>query len=155
MPSYTGPATRAPIPVPPIPMSQPRTVMLPVAATSKASPKAGLTPAFIVPNVRTIFPIDAVSPARPSVNLGHALNSSAIQAGAHLLPQVQLSNPIPFHIMNPQRNNPTATTSASYGSRVSDAIKALQRPSFSEPGGPKPTVNFGHRVVQAIRAVTK
>lgn len=146
----TLPPTVVKVPVPLGPPDVIRSVKLPPQATANANPKAGLTPIFSVPPVRLTFPHVSVSPARPSVNLGHPLNSSIIQQHANLLPVVGVSNPIPFGL-NPQ-HNPTTTN---YGSRVSAAIKALQRPSFSEPGGPKPTVNFGHRVVAAIRAVTR
>lgn len=113
--------------------------------------RGGLNPIFVVPPVRQHIPVPPITPGRPSVNLGHALNSSSIQTGAHLFPHVNPSNPLPFHMLNPQSN----PLSQHYGSRVSAAVGALQRPNFSDHSRAKPAVNFGQRVKAAIRAVTR
>lgn len=140
MPSPNAPLTRPGTPLSRVPTTLPSVAKLPTLPVYRN-----------LPPTRERIPLPPITPARPSINLGSAIHSSQIAAPPHLLPHVEATNPIPFRVLNPKQN----PVSTNYGSRVSNAIHALQKPTAAHVPGQKPVTNFGHRVVSAIRAVTR
>ena len=126
------PPTRVPPPTPDTPTSLPPIIHID-------------TPRIKVPPIAT-------SPARPSVNLGHPLNSSILANTPHLFDSVEFSPALAFNQINPRKYNPISNT---VGSPISRAVKAIQRPVNGQGHipGEKPVVPFGQRIKAAIRAV--